>query len=172
MTQLDLSHVKVDVDRRVSPRQWQHIFQQIAGTLRILQRVPTNVEVSDTKRGHHIRLIVVPPLPDATSLVAVQAAMGSDGFREALNLMRAWSGRTDDWNILFLTKTTANEGRRPITSIVRRSNTLSDKLSNHLAVSLGCERPLSVIDARQVNFDLPKDERPTSHLRVGGSRPT
>lgn len=76
------------------------------------------VNVYRTRHGMHVQVEVVNAVP-ALELVAIQAIMGSDPFRETLNLHRVLSGRfegTDYWNTLFDARTKWTRGRKADTA--------------------------------------------------------
>lgn len=108
---VDLSSVRLDLDRKFTRCGWAKECERIAKCVGILRRgIPIadrpdslvrEVEVRESWHGFHLTLTLTVPLPDARSLVAVQAILGSDAAREAAMLTRAWDGRPDDWNRLF-----------------------------------------------------------------------
>lgn len=64
--------------------------------------------IDRTRRGHHV-IVRWRQKFEPAALVAMQAILGSDRNREALNLMRALSGATGkaervSWNILYSRK--------------------------------------------------------------------
>lgn len=103
----DLQCAYIDHDHAVPPR-----LPQFWPVCRIVGVRPLWIEYQRTKRGWHVRIYLDRPLR-AAELVAFQSLCGSDGRREALNLMRVlairenrirskfWRAR---WNILFAGK--------------------------------------------------------------------
>lgn len=111
LMQLDLRQVRLDLDRKWTPCAFRRWCERAVLVLRQLAVDVELVEVRQTTRGFHAQLTLRDPAPSAEWLVAVQAALGSDGVREALNLTRAAAGRLDDWNLLFQRKA-GNEATR------------------------------------------------------------
>lgn len=103
---IDRRRVKLDLDRKWSACAWTKWSERAAICLREAGLVVERIEVRETARGFHVVLVLVDELPSDLAVVAVQALLGSDGVREAINFSRAVSGRADDWNILFETKGT------------------------------------------------------------------
>lgn len=103
---VNLRVVKLDLDRKWSACAWTRWADRAAICLREAGLKVTRVEVRETLHGFHVVLYLEEALPTAGAVVAMQAILGSDGVREAINFSRALAGRTDDWNILFETKGT------------------------------------------------------------------
>lgn len=101
---IDLSVVRLDLDRKWSACQWVKQCARIATVCEVVNLYVASVEVRETRKGFHVTLRLREPLASLVELPAVQAAMGSDYVRESLNLTRARVGRTDGWNLLFETK--------------------------------------------------------------------
>lgn len=154
-----LKNLKVDIDRKLHSSMWDDYCTRVAGVLRIINRQPLAVQVDDSKKGHHIRVVVNRKLPNLAALIAVQSCLGSDPYREALNLTRSWSGRTDDWNILFLTKQKFNISTRATTSrfVTRYNQSKSITLARHLETALELEAVKCVVNAQQMAAHLLKE---------------
>lgn len=97
---VDRAEVKLDLDRKWSPCKWTKWCERAAETLNVAGVSVKFVEVRETQHGFHAHITLDSPMPSDVALVALQAALGSDGVREALNLGRALQGRLDDWNSL------------------------------------------------------------------------
>lgn len=105
MVALDV--VRLDLDRKFTRCGWVKQCQRIASVWALYRDWPgelVRVEVRETWHGFHVELHLGVEFPSAAHLVAIQAAMGSDGLREAMMLSRANAGRADDWNRLFQKK--------------------------------------------------------------------
>jgi hypothetical protein len=101
---VDLRAVKLDLDRKWSACAWTRWAERVAICLREAGVVVLRVEVRETLHGFHVVLHLADELPSAVAVVALQALLGSDGVREAINFSRALADRGDDWNLLFETK--------------------------------------------------------------------
>lgn len=101
---INLRVLKLDLDRKWSACAWTRWADRAAICLREAGVRVERVEVRETARGFHVLLHLSDELPDALAVVALQAALGSDGVREAINYSRAVADRGDDWNLLFETK--------------------------------------------------------------------
>lgn len=104
MPPVDLDVLRLDLDRKWTACGWAKQCERIAQTLHHALVVVDSVEVRETRKGFHVRITLARPLDSTIELVALQAILGSDAIREALNLARARAGRLDDWNLLFETK--------------------------------------------------------------------
>ncbi len=94
---VDLALVKLDLDRKWSPCAWTKWCKRVV----VIMPGPVElVEVRETQHGFHVYLHLRDAMPSAMALVALQAALGSDGVREAFNIRRASQDRDDDWNSL------------------------------------------------------------------------
>lgn len=99
--------VKLDLDRKWTACAWTKWAERVAVCLREAGVSVGRVEVRETARGFHVVLHLEEMLPSDLAVVALQAILGSDGIREAINFNRALSDdREDAWNILFETKGT------------------------------------------------------------------
>ncbi len=97
-----MSQIRIDCDNR---RHWGRM--RIANTIRILGLGLQHVRAYSTRNGYHFYLNVDRTLT-GPELVCIQALMGSDHKREALNFLRVHSGEYPghdrSWNILFAEK--------------------------------------------------------------------
>lgn len=108
---IDLASVRLDLDRKFTRCGWAKECERIAKCIGIIRNgfpiahrpgeLVERIEVLESWHGFHVVLTLAEPLPDARSLIAVQAILGSDAAREAAMLTRAWEGRQDAWNRLF-----------------------------------------------------------------------
>jgi hypothetical protein len=93
----------LDYDFRRVPR-----VRPLWAVCRIVGVRPLTIRTDRTRRGWHVLIVLAERLCPA-EIVALQAIMGSDDRREALNLMRVIAIRKrppapfwrDRWNILF-----------------------------------------------------------------------
>lgn len=69
--------------------------------------VKRTVLASRSRKGRHVYLVIEPPCANAVEMVALQAVLGSDPYREACNTARArildqvpefWRHR---WNVFY-----------------------------------------------------------------------
>jgi hypothetical protein len=82
---LDGRVLRIDLDR---PRLPARLFQQLVGTLRWLRIRPDLCVLERTARGWHLKVRLTRRLPP-TTVIALQAILGSDRNRETFNLRRA-----------------------------------------------------------------------------------
>jgi hypothetical protein len=99
---VDLTQVKLDLDRKWTRCGWTSYAIRMAHAIDILGLTVLKVNVRETAKGFHVVLTFGLPLESERGVVAVQAILGSDSLREAINYRRV--GRGDDWNVLFLVK--------------------------------------------------------------------
>lgn len=164
----DLSLLKIDLDRKFTPAQWSGYMDRLKGVLRITKSQPQRVAVYETKKGFHVKVQLSDPLPSAEALVCLQACSGSDGFREALNLMRALSGRTGNWNVLFIQKTTIEDSYYSASAGVTVTYSLKKSLAlkRTLETVPGWGKVECGFDNQELALKLLKQE---SHHRLHGT---
>lgn len=125
-----MATLKIDLDYKMGRAcRWTKWCQEAARLLVVLDLRPTRIAVRDTGRGHHVEIDVPLYLDSGRGhpqrngdliIVALQAILGSDRFREALNLGRALRGEPE--NILFAEKAVYRDYR-----LVRRHQALDNK---------------------------------------------
>lgn len=99
----DLARLAIDIDRRVTACSLTRWGKMAGDVLAFLEIKPVSVEVRQTRRGLHLLFILAEPLASPLEVVAVQAILGSDNVREAMNLKRAQSATLPaSWNLLYL----------------------------------------------------------------------
>lgn len=96
----------IDVDSHAVPR-----LRKVWTVLRMCDLRPRSIECHRTRRGWHLLIVLTRTLLPSER-VALQAVLGSDPWREALNLMRVLSIRKagapdfwiNRWNLLYRSK--------------------------------------------------------------------
>lgn len=96
-----LFELRLDLDRKWSACAWVKWCEATAKCLKHAEVEVARVSVTETRRGFHVVLTLTQSLPSAIHVVALQAVLGSDRVREAMNFRRATSRYDHDWNRLF-----------------------------------------------------------------------
>jgi len=92
--------VKLDIDRRCKLLE----IQERIDTVMFLTKIRVSrIRALHTRKGWHVYIDLTNKLSDM-EVVALQAILGSDWKREALNWRRAHRKECKNWNVLFFEK--------------------------------------------------------------------
>lgn len=97
-----MTRLLLDLDGKWSGCKWGRWCDDAHDVLVAADVTPHHVDVIDTRHGLHAHVDLVDDLPPL-AIAALQAALGSDGKREANGVRRILAGQ-DEWNMLFVRK--------------------------------------------------------------------
>jgi hypothetical protein len=148
-SRLNLAEIRLDLDRKWSGCGWVRWCERFAATARCLNLAIYKTDVRETRRGVHVYVFLQRPVGSSVELVALQAILGSDSMREAMNLRRALTGRSDAWNVLHEVKVVRKAGSRTVG--VEKPRPAFRRILDHVLAS----RPPSIAQGELNNKGLP-----------------